>query len=139
MHADTDKLLRHADRRPSTPTAGEEPPYGDAPKGPSAKGLSVVERVAPVLVREFQVLGGLLGLIAVELLQADVAREDVALVPHNPSESHELVVGDGDDLSHDVGRLDVVSADPDEAVGVGLEGVDADAGIVEAHGSSLSL
>lgn len=139
MHADTDKPLHHADRRPSTPTAGEEPPYGDASRGPSAKRSSVVERVAPVLVGKFQALGSLLGLPAVEFLKADVAREGVALVTHNPSESHELVVGDGDDLSHDVGLFDVVAADPDEAVGVGLEGVDADAGFVEAHGSSLSL
>lgn len=139
MHADTDKPLHHTDRRPSTPTTGEEPPYGEASRDLFAKRSSVVERVAPVLVGELQVLGGLLGIVAVEFLKADVPREHVAVVPHNPSESHELVVGDGDGLSHVEGLFDVVAADPDEAVGVGLEEVDADAKFVEAHGSSLSL
>lgn len=97
------------------------------------------QRVAPLFVGELQVHRGLFGFLAVQLLQADAAREGIALVPHDPSESHELAVVDGDDLSEVVGLLDVVPADPDEAVGFGLEGVDADAWFVEAHSPPPSV
>lgn len=95
-------------------------------------------RGTPVLVGQSEVLGSLLPLLAGELLQIHEARLGVALEPHNPSEGAEVVAVDGDDLSQLDGAVDILAARPDEAVRVGVEGVDVDAWFVEAHRASLS-
>lgn len=62
----------------------------------------------------------------------DAARS-IALVPHNPSANRMSSLSSMATIFSEVVALDVVPADPDEAVGFGLEGVDADAWLVEAH------